>query len=72
MLKLFVPLININSPLRNIYNNALNVIRDLSCCKQTVIGLLKAHFSLCVQGYGRGCNWLSAPGVYSKSNWLAV
>jgi len=33
MLKLLVALININ-PLRSTYNNALNVIRNLYCCKQ--------------------------------------
>jgi len=64
MLKLLDALININSsPLfRNTYNNALNVIRDLCCWKQTAYRVAESAFSSFFrQAYGRVCSWSSAP-----------
>jgi len=62
MLKLFVALININFPFRNTYKNALNVIRDLWCCKQTVHRVDESAFFLFFrQAYVRGCSLSSAP-----------
>jgi len=43
MLKLF-NVDKIISPLRNTYNNALNVIRDLCCCKQSVCRVTERAF----------------------------
>jgi len=45
-LELFLALITAPQ-IRKTYINALNVIRDLRCCKQTVysIRFMKAHFS---------------------------
>jgi len=48
----------INSPLQNTYNNALNIITDLCCCKQTMYKVAEiAFFLFFLSGlYGRGCS----------------
>jgi len=44
------------------YNNALNVIRDLCFCKQTVYKIFEsAIFSFFGQASSRCCSWSSAP-----------
>jgi len=45
MLKLFLVLINMISPLCNTYNNALNFIRDF-CYKQTLYSVAESAFIL--------------------------
>jgi len=54
MLKLFLVLINMKSPVCNTYNNALNVIRDLCCCKQTVYRVAESAFFLFSPGLWEG------------------
>jgi len=69
MLKLFVALLNISTPPRNTFNNALNVITDLCCCKQTVYKVTESVFFLFFVRPMEGLELLNCSRVFKATGW---